>query len=108
MFKDLKHLGVALLVAALLAPGAAFAEEGGSSTEVLLDASKTAATIDGSTFVLDDFVRAQKGALREVDGEGAFYSYYQGSSADVAAAVSMDGYVVVYVPASVHGLCDVI
>lgn len=88
--------------------GEAPSGEGAASVgDVVVSAEGEAALIDGATFAVDDFSRAQKGSNRELDGRYVGYSYYQGSSADYAVAVATDEYVLVYVPPSAHGLCDV-
>ncbi|MDY3981977.1 MAG: molybdate ABC transporter permease subunit [Paraeggerthella sp.] len=116
-----KRIGAFLLAAALAfgvaGPSVAFCDEpadGGSSVEtssdtggVVVSAEGESALIEGATFAVDQFSRAQKGSNRELDGRYLGYSYYQGSSADYAVAVASEEYVVVYVPPSAHGLCDV-
>ena len=88
--------------------GEAASGEGAASVgDVIVSAEGEAALIDGATFAVCDFSRAQKGSNRELDGRSVGYSYYQGSSADYAVAVATDEYVLVYIPPSAHGLCDV-
>ena len=74
--------------------------------DVVVSAEGEAALIEGATFAVDDFSRAQKGSNRELDGQYLGYSYYQGSTADYAVAVATESYVLVYVPPSAHALCD--
>ena len=77
-----------------------------SADGVTVSAEGKAAVAQGAPFAVDSFSRAQKGSNRELDGQYAGYSYYQGSSADYAVAVATDTYVLVYVSPAVHGLCD--
>ena len=122
-----------MLVFATLCPGLAFADDdaslgdvpagepampggsGGSSSndstvtvdDVVVSAEGEAAAIEGASFAVDSFSRAQKGSNREIDGRYLGYSYYQGSSPDYAVAVATDDYVLAYIPPSAHALCDV-
>lgn len=75
--------------------------------DVVVSAEGEAALIEGASFAVDEFSRAQKGSNRELDGQYLGYSYYQGSSADYAVAVATESYVLVYVPPAAHALCDV-
>lgn len=132
MGKRISALAMAfVLVFAAACPGLAFAEDAslddspesadpssdkadssspGESTvvvdDVVVSAEGEAALIEGATFAVDDFSRAQKGSNRELDGQYLGYSYYQGSTADYAVAVATESYVLVYVPPSAHALCD--
>ncbi|WP_139653630.1 molybdate ABC transporter permease subunit [Raoultibacter phocaeensis] len=89
--------------------------QGGSSSggtaaridDVVVSDEGEAALIEGATFAVDSFSRAQKGSNRELDGRYLGYSYYQGSSADYAVAVATETYVLVYIPPAAHALCDV-
>ncbi len=118
-----------MLAASMLVPAAAWADEAGasgspataqaaeageggsdgsaSSGGVTVSDEADAALMDGASFALGDFSRAQKGSNRDQDGAYCGYCYYMGGSADWAAAVATEGYVVAYVPASAAGLCDV-
>lgn len=120
MLRTLKGFTVAALVAALCVFSAAPALADGSAPEgtvvneaaaslddVVVSAEGQAARIDGATFAVDSFSRAQKGSNRELDGRYLGYSYYQGSSADYAVAVATDSYVLAYVPPAAHDLCNV-
>ncbi|WP_165062773.1 molybdate ABC transporter permease subunit [Adlercreutzia sp. ZJ154] len=97
---------VALLMAALLSCDIAFADET-TTDAVSVSADKDAAYINGSSFAIGDFSRAQKGAVREAPGIGEVYSYYQGSSDDMVIVVAMEDAVLAYIPESVHALCDI-
>ncbi len=78
-----------------------------SSPDVTVSAEADAALMDGASFALGDFSRAQKGSNRDQDGTYCGYCYYMGANADWAAAVATEDYVVAYVPKSAAGLCDV-
>ena len=99
-------LAAALLAAALLAPASALAVEA-DGYDVQVSSDSEAAYIDGASFAVDDFSRAQKGAVREAEGLGEVYSYYQGASDDAAIALAFGDRVIAYVPPSAHALCDV-
>lgn len=58
-----------------------------------------AAALDGSSFAISDFSRAQKGSNRSIDGEYRGYAYLIGQgSGQVAQLVAVDDYVVAYIP----------
>ncbi len=58
-----------------------------------------AAAIDGSTFAIDSFSRAQKGSNRSIEGEYRGYAYLIGEgSGDMVQIIAMDTYVVAYFP----------
>ena len=58
-----------------------------------------AAALDGSSFAISDFSRAQKGSNRSIDGEYRGYAYLIGKgSGQVAQLVAVDDYVVAYIP----------
>ncbi len=75
--------------------------------DVAVSAEGDAAFIEGSSFALDDFTRFEKGSNHERGGAHIGYNYYEGSSADYAAAVQVDDVVIIYIPPSAHSLCDV-
>ena len=75
--------------------------------EVTVSAEADAALMEGADFALGDFSRAQKGSNRDQDGVYSGYCYYMGSSADYAAAVATEGFVVVHVPQGAANLCDI-
>lgn len=105
-------LAIAISIPLLAAP--AFADEAaGQRTldtrfgEVEVSADSESAYIEGASFAVDGFSRAQKGSSRERDGVALGYSYYQGSSADYCVAVVMPDTVICYIPVAIHALCDV-
>ena len=58
-----------------------------------------AAALDGSSFAISDFSRAQKGSNRSIDGAYRGYAYLIGQgSGQVAQLVAVDDYVVAYIP----------
>lgn len=67
-----------------------------------------AAQMDGSSFAIGDFSRAQKGTNREIDGEYYGYSYLvsQGTGSCVQL-IAADDYVVAYVPAKLAANLDI-
>lgn len=86
-----------LIVACGCMPAAAWAQD--SATGVTLSADNASARIDGCSFALDSFSRAQVGSNRDVDGVYSGYCYYIGGSAGSVSMVALDGEVIVYVPA---------
>lgn len=117
MKKRIGAMTVAVLLMLSMATSPAFASESTEPTasndeasnydEVTISAEGSAARIEGASFAVDNFSRAQKGSNREVDGHYLGYSYYQGSSADYSAAIATNHAVIVYIPPEVHALCDV-
>ncbi len=83
------------------------ASESYDGLDVLVTKDDTEAKIDGASFAVCDFIRAQKGSERAVEGLPHGYNYYQGTSADFVTAISTDQEVLVYVPESAHSICDV-
>ncbi len=79
---------------------AASAQAGGIDiSDVQVSKDNDAATIEGSSFAIDDFSRAQKGSNRSIDGEYRGYAYLLGEGAgQVAQLVAINDYVVAYVP----------
>ncbi len=69
------------------------------TSDVQLSADNDAALIDGCSFAVDSFSRAQVGSDREIDGVYQGYCYYIGSSAGNLSLLATDSDVVVYVPA---------
>ena len=60
-----------------------------------------AAALDGSSFAISDFSRAQKGSNRSIDGEYRGYAYLVGQGAgQVVQLIAVDDYVVAYIPQS--------
>ncbi len=74
---------------------------------VSVSAEGEAAYMEGSSFALSDFTRFEKGSNQERGGAYIGYNYYEGSSADYAAAVLLDDTALVYIPQTAHDLCDV-
>lgn len=120
MVKRISALAMALVLSLGVLVPTAFADESAdaqdsissnettvSLDDVVVSAEGEAALIDGATFAVDSFSRAQKGSNRELDGRYIGYSYYQGSTDDYAVAVATDSYVLVYIPPAAHDLCDV-
>ncbi len=70
-------------------------------SDVQVSKDNDAATIESSSFAIDEFSRAQKGSNRSIDGEYRGYAYLLGQGAgQVAQLVAVNDYVVVYVPAT--------
>lgn len=58
-----------------------------------------AAALDGNSFAISDFSRAQKGSNRSIDGEYRGYAYLIGQgSGQAAQLVAVNDYVVAYIP----------
>ncbi len=74
--------------------------------EVEVSAEGDAAMVQGASFALSDFSRAQRGSNREVGGSYIGYSYYQGTSDDQLVAIAANDYVVVRLPQDSGGLAD--
>jgi molybdate transport system permease protein len=118
-------LVAACMVAMLCLPGAALADGGdlgdadapqagavsssadandsNSAEGLTVSADNAAALIDGGTFALDSFTRAQVGGSRQVDGVDG-YCYYVGDAAGSVSMIACSGFAVVYVPADVAAL----
>ncbi len=76
----------------LIMPRSALASE-----EVTLDASGTAAAIEGVSFAIEDFARNNKGTARAYEGEDIGYRYpLAGKTA--FAAVAFENEILVYIP----------
>ncbi len=75
--------------------------------EVLVAADLDAAKIEGATFAIDSFIRAEAGSFREINGQAIGYAYYLGSSNSYAVAVVYREKVIVYVPSSAKSLCGI-
>ncbi len=89
-------------IAALSATDAASVERGQQMFgNVSVSAEGDAALIEGCRFGVSDFVRAQSGSDRAVDGVYRGYNYYVGTEPENVAVVSTGDHAVVYLPASV-------
>ncbi|MEF9841780.1 MAG: molybdate ABC transporter permease subunit [Raoultibacter sp.] len=84
-------------VVAISADGAsaAVATEG-----VSVSPEGTEAKVDGASFALTDFSRAQVGSNRDIDGAYSGYCYYAANSAGNLTVIATRDYAVVYVPAA--------
>ena len=86
------------------ATGAMTSQDGMSTGDVDTSAVQVskdgdAAALDGSSFAINEFSRAQKGSNRSIDGEYRGYAYLLGQgSGQVAQLICVDDYVVAYVP----------
>lgn len=103
-FKKMIMKAAALLFVGALLPCVALAED---AYEVVVSEGADAAKIEGATFAVDGFSRAQKGSANERSGQDIGYNYYTGGSADAAVALVFADGVICYVPQSLHALCDV-
>lgn len=109
--KILLSIVTLLLTGGLLATPA-FAESNTSECsadtyEVTVSEELESALIEGATFAVDDFSRAQKGSSNERGGKYLGYSYYTGDTPDVAVALVFGSEILCYVPESAHALCDI-
>ena len=76
--------------------------EGVDASGVRVSKDNDAATLEGGSFAIDEFSRAQKGSNRSIDGTYYGYAYLISQGAgQVAQLVAVDDYVVAYVPAQV-------
>ncbi len=106
----IKHISalLALMLSWALVPAPALADDAAERTyDVIVSDEGDAALIEGATFAVDGFSRAQKGSANERDGQDIGYSYYTGSSPDAVVALVFSDGVLCYIPRSVHALCDV-
>ncbi|NHM15415.1 molybdate ABC transporter permease subunit [Eggerthellaceae bacterium zg-887] len=65
------------------------------------------ARIEGASFAVESFHRAQKGSNNDIEGTYVGYAYYEGDTPDAAVAVSTPNYVVVHVPPAFSDLFTV-
>ncbi len=125
-------LAAFVVAIALVAPAAAFADDalgdvdapqtpkvaaGDSAAPAAADVDTSGVTVskdgdaaemDGSSFAIGDFSRAQKGTNREIDGEYHGYSYLVGQGAGSSVQlIAGDDYVVCYVPAKLATDLDI-
>lgn len=89
-----------------LATLAYLSESDVTTEEVVISSEGKSASVEGISFSVENFSRAQKGSYREVDDEYLGYSYYQGSSPDYVVAVATESCVLVYVPSSLSEFVD--
>lgn len=78
--------------------GDAASEAPAQDREVVVSAEGDAALMEGSTWAIDEFTRAQVGSKRAVGGVDRGYSYYVGGTAGNLSAINAGTRVVVYVP----------
>ncbi len=112
--RKISSCALAIATLLVLLPSVACAQETEGQHDVVTEdatvevsADNAQAYIDGATFAIDDFTRAQKGSARERDGQDVGYSYYQGTSADFCVAVVLENEVICYIPSSAHALLDI-
>lgn len=73
---------------------------------VTVSSEGESALIDGCSFGISNFYRAQAGSNRAIDGVYKGYNYYIGSSADNLSVISTSDYAVCYIPISVQEKFD--
>ena len=74
--------------------------ENGESVKVSVSEDATSASIEGTSYAICDFTRAQKGSNRAIDGTYYGYSYLVGSEAGTFfQLIASDSYAVAYIPA---------
>ena len=78
--------------------GDAASEAPAQDGEITVSAEGDAALMEGSTWAIDEFTRAQVGSKRAVGGVDRGYAYYVGGSAGNLSAINAGSRVVVYVP----------
>lgn len=66
--------------------------------DVNVSAEGETAALEGCSFAVEGFYRAQKGSNRPIDGTYRGYAYLNGGSSDYASAVAFENLVVVHVP----------
>lgn len=72
----------------------------GESVKVSVSDDATSASIEGTSYAICDFTRAQKGSNRAIDGTYYGYSYLVGSEAGAFfQLIASDSYAVAYIPA---------
>lgn len=72
----------------------------GESVKVSVSEDATSASIEGTSYAICDFTRAQKGSNRAIDGTYYGYSYLVGSEAGTFfQLIASDSYAVAYIPA---------
>lgn len=89
---------VAVLLLACCLPFAAFAADAPSSASVEVSAEGDAAKLEGCSFALTSFDRAQVGTSRSPDGEYHGYLYYVSDTPDNVTVIAVGDYAVIHVP----------
>ncbi len=97
------RLMTCVFVLGLFMPVIAYADD----SEISVSAEGESATLDGASFAVSDFSRAQRGSNRELNGLYLGYSYYMGSSSDKVVALATNAFVLVYVPEAFADLADI-
>ena len=78
----------------------ASSSENGESTKVSVSEDATSASIEGTSYAVCDFARAQKGSNRAIDGTYYGYSYLVGNeTGEFFQLIASESYAVAYVPA---------
>ena len=78
----------------------ASSSENGESTKVSVSEDATSASIEGTSYAVCDFARAQKGSNRAIDGTYYGYSYLVGNEAgEFFQLIASESYAVAYIPA---------
>ena len=80
---------------------ASSSDSGNAGNEVAVSEDATCARMEGSSFAVSDFSRAQKGSNRAIEGTYYGYSYLVAKSGEVGAFLQLiagDDFAVVYVP----------
>lgn len=70
-------------------------------TDVDVSAEGETAALEGCSFAVEEFYRAQKGSNRPIDGAYRGYAYLNGGSSDYVSVVAFNDLVVVHVPQNV-------
>ena len=90
-----------VLCASICVPTLAYAEESGSNSQVKTTEDNKGALVDGASFSLSDFSRAQKGSNKEIDGSYHGYSYLIGDEIGKKIQLLLvNNDAIVYVPKS--------
>lgn len=89
---------LSVLVSSLFVPTLAFADE--ETPEAQISANNQMAQLEGTSFAVDNFVRARVGSNRLINDEYFGYTFLSSDSSDSVAAVATADYIVVYIPPS--------
>lgn len=74
--------------------------ENGESAKISVSEDATSASVEGSSYAICDFTRAQKGSNRAIDGTYYGYSYLVGNeTGEFFQLIASESYAVAYVPA---------